>query len=49
LPNRSECWWMMPCLARIAWTRFLIAERIRVSVARWRSSSRRSRSSRGAM
>ena len=39
----------IPCLARIACTRFLTAERIRVSVARWRSSSRRSRRSRGAM
>jgi hypothetical protein len=34
LPNRSACWWMTPCLARIACTRFLIGERVATSVAR---------------
>ena len=34
LPNKSECAVAVPCLARIACTRFLIAERIRVGVAR---------------
>ena len=49
LPNRSVCSGRMPWRASSACTRFLIDGAQVNSVARWRSRSRRSRSSGGAM